>query len=58
MKGVVALTVSALLAHIASAQAPRIRDSAAVRIVENGARLTAPVVFRLDAKPTFHFGGC
>jgi hypothetical protein len=57
MKGVVALAVTVVVAQIASAQSPRIRDSAGVRIIENGPRLTAPIVFQLGDKPTFDFGG-
>ena len=38
------------------AQAPRVHDSAGVRIVENPPRLTAPIVFQLG-KPTFDAGG-
>lgn len=45
------------LGSIATAQAPRIRDSVGVRIVENPSRLKAPIVFQLGDKPTFHFGG-
>ena len=41
----------------ASAQEPRIRDSAGVRIVENGARKDAPVRFRIADKPSFEVGG-
>lgn len=34
-----------------------IRDSAGVRIVENAARSTAPVAFRVDSVPTIRLGG-
>jgi hypothetical protein len=56
MKRHVFLTVAAA-ASIATAQAPRVRDSAGVRIVENGRRLTAPAVFQLADKPSFDVGG-
>ena len=46
----------ALIATIASAQTPVERDSAGIRIVENPARATAPVVFRLGAR-TASIGG-
>jgi hypothetical protein len=52
VKGLVLL---ALIASTATAQ--RVRDSAGVRIVENGPRLTAPVAFQLGDKPSFEFGG-
>lgn len=48
-----ALAVTAPLA----AQALTIRDSTGIRIVENPARLTAPVAFRLGDKPTYSVGG-
>jgi len=56
MKRLVVLTVASV-ASIATAQAPRVRDSAGVRIIENGPRLTAPVVFQLADKPSFDVGG-
>ncbi len=43
--------------QLAGAQAPRTRDSAGVRIVENPPRKSAPVVFRLGDKPLFEVGG-
>jgi hypothetical protein len=46
-----------LLAAPAAAQAPVVRDSAGVRIVENPARATAPVVFRLGRTPVLDIGG-
>lgn len=39
------------------AQAPTVRDSAGIRIVENPSRLEAPVVFTLGARPNFDVGG-
>jgi hypothetical protein len=51
------LTCVTLLTVRAAAQAPRVRDSAGVRIVENGPRLTAPIVFQLGDRPTFDAGG-
>jgi hypothetical protein len=41
---VLLLACFALLTVRAAAQAPRVRDSAGVRIIENGPRLTAPIV--------------
>lgn len=57
MKAVVALALSAGIAAEPSAQTPRIRDSAGVRIIENGPRLTAPGAFQLADKPSFDVGG-
>jgi hypothetical protein len=51
------LVASIVLAADVAAQAPRIRDSAGVRIIENGPRLTSPIAFRLGDKPTFDYGG-
>lgn len=56
MKRIAPLTL-VCLASIATGQTPRVRDSAGVRIVENGPRLTAPVVFQLADKPSFDVGG-
>jgi hypothetical protein len=42
---------------VASGQAPRIRDSSGVRIVENPSRLKAPTAFRLGDRPSFDVGG-
>ena len=44
-------------ASIGHAQAPKVRDSAGVHIVENGARAKAPVVFTLGDKPSLDVGG-
>ncbi len=41
----------------ASGQAPRVRDSAGVRIVENGSRAKAPIAFVMSATPQFDLGG-
>lgn len=41
----------------ANAQAPTVRDSAGIRIVENGPRASAPVTFRLASKPRLEVGG-
>jgi hypothetical protein len=57
MKRLYALLIAGLPATIATAQAPRVRDSAGVRIVENGPRLTAPITFALADKPSFDAGG-
>ncbi len=38
-------------------QSPIIRDSAGVRIIENGARMDAPIRFALGARPAFEVGG-
>jgi hypothetical protein len=46
-----------VLAAVAAAQTPRVRDSAGVRIVENGPRLQAPIAFQLGQKPSFDIGG-
>jgi hypothetical protein len=47
-----------VVAAPASAQSiPRVRDSSGVRIVENGARMTAPVKFVLSEKPVLEVGG-
>jgi hypothetical protein len=51
------LLLQAVSATAAPAQLPRVRDSAGVRIVENGARLKAPVIFRLGTTPLFEVGG-
>src|SRR4051794_34651386 len=56
MKAIATLSLIGL-ASIATAQTPKIRDSAGVRIIENGPRLTAPVVFQLADKPSFDVGG-
>jgi hypothetical protein len=40
-----------------SAQAPRMRDSAGVQIIENGPRRGAPIAFRLADTPAFDLGG-
>jgi hypothetical protein len=57
MKRLVAQLIGLSLASIVTAQAPRVRDSAGVRIVENGPRFTAPIAFELGPKPTFDVGG-
>jgi hypothetical protein len=57
LKGIVGLGLSAVVAAGSSAQTPRIRDSAGVRIIENGPRLTAPGAFQLAEKPSFDVGG-
>jgi hypothetical protein len=49
--------LSTFFAVDARGQAPRIRDSSGVRIVENPARLTAPIAFKLGDKPSFDVGG-
>jgi hypothetical protein len=49
--------IAGSFATIATAQAPRVRDSSGVRIADNGPRLTAPVVFQLGERPTFDVGG-
>jgi hypothetical protein len=51
------LACFALLTVRAAAQAPRVRDSAGVRIIENGPRLTAPIAFQLGERPNFDAGG-
>jgi len=53
------LVVAACTAPIASvaAQPPLVRDSAGIRIVQNGARLKAPLVFRLGTTPSLEVGG-
>ena len=40
-----------------SAQATKVRDSVGIHIVENTARLSAPVAFTLGAKPNVDIGG-
>jgi hypothetical protein len=50
------LVVSSLWTTSAVGQAPKVRDSAGVRIVENASRLKAAVTFSLGA-PTFDAGG-
>lgn len=48
--GTAVLMCSTLCASMLVAQAPGMRDSADVRIVENAARASAPITFRLGAK--------
>lgn len=57
MKVAIALALAGLLAADSTAQAPRIRDSAGVRIIENGPRLSAPTAFQLGDKASFDVGG-
>lgn len=54
MKSLACLTV-VVLASIATAQTPRGNEG--LRIVENGPRLTAPIVFKLGDRPSFDAGG-
>jgi hypothetical protein len=49
--------IVALLPQLLHAQAPRVRDSAGVRIIENGSRTTAPRAFRLAEKARDDIGG-
>ncbi len=51
------LALACLVPAIASAQQPRVRDSAGVHIVENSARSKAPIAFRLTDKWSFDVGG-
>lgn len=53
----IAVLLSPLVAAHATAQEPRTRDSAGVRIIENPARKDAPVRFRLGDKPLLEVGG-
>jgi hypothetical protein len=52
---IIATTI--LLAPPCIAQAPTMRDSAGIRIVENRARSTTPITFRLGATPLLNIGG-
>ncbi|HLA90258.1 MAG TPA: hypothetical protein VJL28_07510 [Gemmatimonadaceae bacterium] len=53
----VLLLAGAVAASAAFAQAPTVRDSAGVRIVENTSRATAPVLFTLGTTARFDIGG-
>src|SRR5436190_13432099 len=53
----VALAILTASATRTTGQAPRVRDSAGVHIVENGPRLRAPIAFTIGAKPIFDVGG-
>jgi hypothetical protein len=54
----IATILALFVTSVSGAQSvPRIRDSAGVRIIENGARLSAPVRFALGTKPLMDVGG-
>ena len=52
-----AISLTAALSSLATAQDARTRDSAGVRIIENPARKDAPVRFRLGDTPLLEVGG-
>jgi hypothetical protein len=49
--------VLAVASRQAEAQRPVIRDSAGIRVVQNPARASAPVIYRLGAAPVMDVGG-
>lgn len=51
------VTIGLCIPRQSYAQAPRVRDSVGIRIVENASRLKAPVIFTLGAKPNVDIGG-
>lgn len=55
--GLAGALIAAVASVPAAAQAPAVRDSAGIRIVENPSRLEAPVAFTLGARPSFDVGG-